>query len=51
MAGLVQAGRVQVFVLVLELLLSPALFLGWLAGVRRPGGRFGVGVLIHRDLL
>jgi hypothetical protein len=47
----VQARRVQVFVLVLELFLPFALFLGRFSGVLGLSGRIGVGVLIHRDLL
>lgn len=48
---LVQTRRVGVFVLVLELFLEFALFLGCLPRVLGRSGRVGVGFLIHRDLL
>ena len=48
---LVQTRRVQVFVLVLELFLQFALFLGRFSGVLGRSGRVGVDGLIHRDLL
>ena len=46
-----QTRRVQVFVLVLELFLQLALFLGCLPGVLGRSGLVDVALLIHRDLL
>jgi len=51
MPRLVQSRPVRIFVLVLELLLQLALFLGRLAGVLGRRGRVEVDLLIHRDLL
>lgn len=49
--GLVQTGRVRVFVLVIQLFLQLTLVLGRLPGVFGRGGRVDVHLLIHRYLL
>ena len=48
---LVHSRAVRMFVLVIELFLQLALFLGCLLSVLGPSGRVGADLLIHRDLL
>lgn len=48
---MVQSRAVRIFVLVIELLLQLALFLGRLPRVLGRRGRVEVDLLIHRDLL